>query len=213
MDNNNNSKITIKHFNELGAYRKLSWKPCASHVSASSSAATLFDCCLPTLTLWCRHHFRTPVYCRLQNNFWFLCQHLLITVPVVSMRSSPPIHMMIMILFSISPGWLLHRDWLASLHPDAIASSRAVWQLLQGHHYIATPLPCPALPSISSCFSCRHPDCWVHFSWQQLAVAMPRPVYCCLSDNCHFLLFGSCFIIFANTITPSLTAHWLLRNK
>jgi len=112
-----------------------------------------------------------------------------------------------MILFSISPGCLLHCNWLASLHlSDAIASSLAVWQLLQGHHYIATLLPFPALPSISACSSCCHPDCWVHFFSQQLAFAMPPPVYCCLS-NISFSPFGSSFIVFANAITPSLAAH------
>jgi len=126
-----------------------------------------------------------------------------------------PIHMMLMILFSISPGWLLHCNWLASLHlSDAITSLLAAWKLLQGNHYIATLLPCPALLSISSFSSCCHPDCWVHFCWQrQLAVAMLPPVYCCLSNNSHFLLFRNCFIIFANTITPLLTAHWLLHIK
>ncbi len=156
MDNNNNFKITIKHFNELGVYRKLSWKPCASYVSASTSAAGL----LSTHS----HPMMPPPLSHtgllsFSKYFSFLCHYLLITVPVVSMRSSPPLHMIIIILFSISPAWLLHRDWLASLHYDAIASLRAAWQLLQGHHYIATLLPCRALPSISACCSCCHPDC------------------------------------------------------
>jgi len=211
MDNNNNLNITITIFNELWAYRKSSWKPCTSDVAASSSVATLFDCCWPTLTIWRRLHFRTPVYCRFQNIF---SSCVTLAVLVVSLPSLPPIHMMLMILFSISPPWMLHREWLASLHlSDAIASLLAAWKLLQGKHYSATLLPYSALPSISACSSCCHPDCWVHFSWQQLAVATLPPVYCCLSKNSHFLLFCNCFIIFANNITPSLAVHWLLRIK
>jgi len=44
---------------------------------------------------------------------------------------------MLMILFSISPPWMLHHEWLASLHlSDAIASLLAAWKLLQGKHIL-----------------------------------------------------------------------------
>jgi len=104
--------------------------------------------------------------------------------------------MMLMILFSISSGWLLHCDWF----------------------YIALLLAagnCCKATIISQCFTM---PCIAEHKVLALAVATLIVEYtlpdnslllqCHHPDSPHFSLLSTCFIKFANTITPFLTAHF-----